>query len=473
VTLPEVLIRAGPQAVPSLSDFRFVSGRGSFDREPKINYRINSREIMMLKTILLLLLLLPVAIHAQIPPHQLDELAAQTQPQVVEWRRWFHQNPELSNREFNTSARVAEILTEMGLEPQTGIAHTGVVAIIEGGKPGPLVALRADMDGLPVIEETGLPFASKARGEYNGQEVGVMHACGHDSHMAMVLGAAQVLNSVKEDLSGSVMLIFQPAEEGAPNGEQGGAELMLKEGLFEPRKPEAVFGIHVGVNQPGGKIALRSGPMLAAVDSFIVKVNGRQTHGARPWNGVDPIVVASQIVLGLQTVVSRQVDVTQAPSVVSVGRISGGIRSNVIPDSVEMEGTIRTFDAQMREQIHMRIERTARMIAESAGASVEFKLTYGYPATINDPGLTERMMPTLQRVAGEGGLSPLQPQTVAEDFSYFAEATPGLYLLLGNGEPGVDPQTIPSNHSPMFDMYEPSMELGVKALSNLVVDYLP
>jgi len=426
----------------------------------------------MFKTILCLLMLLPLSAQSQISPQQLDSLASATQPQVVEWRRWFHENPELSNREFNTSARVAEILTEMGLEPQTGIAHTGVVAIIEGGRPGPLVAIRADMDGLPVTEETGLPFASRALGEYNGQEVGVMHACGHDSHMAMALGAASVLNSVKDDLPGSVMVIFQPAEESAPVGEEGGAELMLKEGLFEPRMPEAIFGIHVGIGQPGGKIAVRAGPQLAAVDSFNLVVHGKQTHGARPWDGIDPIVVASQIVLGLQTVASRQVDVTQAPSIVTVGRIAGGVRNNVIPDSVEMEGTIRTFDAAMREQIHMRIERTARMIAESAGASIEFKLRYGYPATINNPELTVRMMPTLQRVGGEGGVVSVQPQTIAEDFSYYANETPGLYLFIGNGKPGLDPQTLPSNHSPLFDMYEPSMELGVRAFSHLVVDYL-
>ncbi len=415
---------------------------------------------------------LSVSAQAQISWEEVDRLAADAQTQVVEWRRWFHENPELSNREFNTSARVAEILTGMGLEAKTGIAHTGVFAIIEGGKPGPLVAIRADMDGLPVTEETGLPFASVARGEYNGQEVGVMHACGHDSHMAMVLGAASILNAVKEQLAGSVMLIFQPAEEGAPAEEEGGAELMLKEGLFAQRKPEAVFGLHVGIGQPGGKIAVRSGPMLAAVDSFKLKVQGKQTHGARPWNGVDPIVVASQIILGLQTIASRQVDVTQAPSIVSVGRIAGGVRSNVIPDSVEMEGTIRTFDAAMREQIHMRIERTARLIAQSAGASIEFELEYGYPATINAPALTERMTPTLQRVAGEGGLISVQPQTVAEDFALFANATPGLYVFLGNGEPGRDPLTLPSNHSPLFDMYEPSMELGVRAFTHLVVDYL-
>ncbi|MCH7507701.1 MAG: amidohydrolase [Proteobacteria bacterium] len=415
---------------------------------------------------------LSVSAQAQISWEEVDRLAADAQTQVVEWRRWFHENPELSNREFNTSARVARILTGMGLEPKTGIAHTGVFAIIEGGKPGPLVAIRADMDGLPVTEETGLPFASVARGEYNGQEVGVMHACGHDSHMAMVLGAASVLNAVKEQLPGSVMLIFQPAEEGAPAGEEGGAELMLKQGLFTQHKPEAVFGLHVGIGQPGGKLALRSGPMLAAVDSFKLKVLGKQTHGARPWNGVDPIVVASQIIIGLQTIASRQVDVTQAPSIVTVGRIAGGVRNNVIPDSVEMEGTIRTFDAAMREQIHMRIERTARLIAQSAGASIVFELNYGAPATVNDPALTEKMTPTLQRVAGAGGLVSVQPQTVAEDFAFFANATPGLYVFLGNGEPGKDPQTLPSNHSPLFDMYEPSMELGVRAFSHLVVDYL-
>jgi len=415
---------------------------------------------------------LSVSAQAQISWEEVDRLAADAQVQVVEWRRWFHENPELSNREFNTSARVARILTGMGLEPKTGIAHTGVFAIIEGGKPGPLVAIRADMDGLPVTEETGLPFASVARGEYNGQEVGVMHACGHDSHMAMVLGAASVLNAIKEELPGSVMLIFQPAEEGAPAGEEGGAELMLKQGLFTQHKPEAVFGLHVGIGQPGGKLAVRSGPMLAAVDSFKLKVLGKQTHGARPWNGVDPIVVASQIIIGLQTIASRQVDVTQAPSIVTVGRIAGGVRNNVIPDSVEMEGTIRTFDAAMREQIHMRIERTARLIAQSAGASIVFELNYGAPATVNDPALTEKMTPTLQRVAGAGGLVSVQPQTVAEDFAFFANATPGLYVFLGNGEPGKDPQALPSNHSPLFDMYEPSMELGVRAFTHLVVDYL-
>ncbi len=275
-----------------------------------------------------------------------------------------------------------------------------MVAIIEGGKPGPLVALRTDMDGLPVTEQTGLPFASTAKGEYNGQEVGVMHACGHDAHMSMLLGAAWVLNSVKEDLAGSVMLIFQPAEEGPPAGEKGGASLMLEEGIWNERKPDAVFGIHVGIGVPGGQIATRPGPLMAAADRFQITVKGRQTHGAIPWNGVDPIVVAAQIVLGLQTIASRQVDVTLAPSIVSIGRISGGIRNNVIPDSVELEGTIRSFDQAMREDIHQRMERTARGIAESAGATIEFELELGNPPVVNDPKLLARMMPALERAAG-------------------------------------------------------------------------
>ena len=424
----------------------------------------------MNKWILCVLLLIPLATQAQLTPDRLDGLASEAQPQVVEWRRWFHRNPELSNREFKTSERIAEILTGMGLEPQTGIAGTGIVAFIEGGKPGPLVALRSDIDGLPVTEQTGLPFASTAKGEYNGQEVGVMHACGHDNHMAMLLGAAWVLNAVREDLAGSVMLIFQPAEEGPPSGEEGGASLMLDEGIWAERKPEAVFGIHVGISTPGGTIATKPGPLMAAADTFQITVKGRQTHGAMPWNGVDPIVIASQIVLGLQTIGSRQVNVTQAPSIISVGRIAGGVRNNVIPDQVELEGTIRTFDEAMRRDIHKRIEQTARSIAESAGATVEFDLEIGTPAVINDPELYARMLPALERAAGD--VQPVTPQTVAEDFSEYANRVPGLFLFLGNGPEGVDPTTLPANHSPFFDMQESHLEVGVRAFSHLVMEYL-
>jgi amidohydrolase len=421
---------------------------------------------------LLCLLLIPLTSLAQVTPGQIDLLASEVQPQVVEWRRWFHQNPELSNREFNTAEKVAAALREMGLDPLTGIAHTGVVAIIEGGKPGPLVAIRTDMDALPVTEQTGLGFASTVIAEYNGEKTGVMHACGHDNHMAMLLGSAWVLNSVKDQLAGSVMLIFQPAEEGPPGDEEGGAMLMLKEGIWEERKPDAVFGIHVGINTPGGQISVRPGPLMAAADSFKMVVKGRQTHGAMPWNGVDPIVLASQIILAWQTIESRQVDVTLAPSIISVGRISGGIRGNVIPDEVVMEGTVRTFDQAMRLDIHARMERTARAIAESAGAEIEFELGLGTPAVINDPDLFARMLPTLQRVSGENPVNNITPQTVAEDFSIYAEQTPGLFLFLGNGPPDVDPAKLPANHSPFFDMYEPNLEMGVRTFSNLVVDYL-
>ena len=417
----------------------------------------------------LALVLATTTAQAEITPAELDGLAADAQPQVVEWRRWFHQNPELSNREFQTAERVAEILRGMGLEPQTGIAHTGLVAVIEGGRPGPLVAIRTDMDGLPVTEQTGLPFASTARSEYNGQEVGVMHACGHDAHMAMLLGAAQVLNAVRDELPGDVMLIFQPAEEGAPVGEKGGASLMLEEGIWAERKPEAVFGIHVGIGVPSGEIAVRPGPLMAASDRYQITVNGRQTHGARPWDGVDPIVIASQIVLGLQTIASRQVDVTLAPSIISVGRISGGIRNNVIPDTVELEGTIRSFDPDMRADIHQRMERTARGIAESAGATIDWELELGNPPVRNDPALLSRMMPTLESVTT---VNDVTPQTVAEDFSEYAVRTPGLFLFLGNVPPGTDPGEAPTNHSPYFDTYEPTLETGVRLFSHLVVDYL-
>jgi amidohydrolase len=423
-----------------------------------------------MRVFLILLALVAGSTQAQVRPDRIDRLAAEAQPQVVAWRRWFHQNPELSNREFNTSVRIAEILTEMGLEPRTGIAGTGIVAVIEGGKPGPMVALRTDMDGLPVTEQTGLPFASTARSEYNGQEVGVMHACGHDAHMSMLLGAASVLNAVREDLAGSVMLIFQPAEEGPPAGEKGGASLMLEEGIWDDRKPEAVFGIHVGIGVPGGEIAVRPGPLMASSDRFQLTVRGTQTHGARPWDGVDPIVVAAQIVLGLQTIGSRQVDVTLAPSIVSVGRISGGIRNNVIPDEVELEGTIRSFDAAMRRDIHERIERTARGIAESAGASVDYELELGNPPVVNDPALVARMMPSLQRAAGT--IHDINPQTVAEDFSEYAIRAPGLFLFLGNVPPGADPANMPTNHSPLFDTHEPNLEVGVRVFSHLAVDYL-
>ncbi|MEN7344129.1 MAG: amidohydrolase [Pseudomonadota bacterium] len=396
-----------------------------------------------------------------------DEL----EDEVIALRRHFHEFPELSNREFETSKRIASELRAMGLEPQTGIAITGVVAFIEGGKPGPLIALRADIDGLPVTEEVDLPFASKAKGTFRGQEVGVMHACGHDTHIAMLLGAAKALVGVKEELAGDIMLIFQPAEEGAPQGETGGAERMLAEGLFDERKPEAIFGLHTFSSAPAGYIGYRSGPAMASADYFEITVKGRQTHGSRPWQGVDPIVAASQIVMAVQTIASRQVDVTKAPSVVSFGVIEGGVRNNIIPDEVKMIGTIRNFDMGIRDQIHEKLRHTAETVADSAGATADVYIDIGYPVTINDPELTKRMLPTVQRVVGEGKLLEAPLVTGAEDFSYYALETPGLFLYLGGTPPGESLKDAPSNHSPLFYVDESTLKTGVNVLTNLVVDY--
>lgn len=401
---------------------------------------------------------------------EIDRLAADYQPQVVEWRRHFHANPELSNREFETSKFIANELRRLGMEVETGIAHTGVVGVLKGGKPGPMVALRADMDALPVSEQTNLPFASKVTTQFNGQEIGVMHACGHDSHMAMLLGVAEVMSVLKDELEGSILFIFQPAEESPPAGEEGGAWLMLKEGLFERYNPEVIFGLHIGLSMEGGKIAVRSGPAMAAVDEFRIKVHGKQTHGARPWGGIDPIVVGSQIVLGLQTIASRQLQITKVPYIITVGQFTAGIRHNIIPDEANMWGTIRSFDKAMQKDMHRRIEQTAKGIAASAGATVDVTISGQYPATVNDPELTAMMMPTLQRITDNQVVTP-DLVTGAEDFSFFAEKVPGLYLFLGAAPPGADVSTLPGNHSPLFDIHEPNMEMGVRAFSHLVIDY--
>ena len=399
----------------------------------------------------------------------LDDLARAVEPRVIEWRRDIHQNPELGNREFRTAALVAGHLEGLGYAVQTGIAHTGVVAVMQGGLPGGTVALRADMDALPVTERVDVPFASKVRTQYRNKDVGVMHACGHDAHTAMLMGVAEVLAAARDTIPGRVMLIFQPAEEGAPKGEKGGARLMLAEGLFDGLKPDAVFGLHVQTFLRAGQIAYRPGPVMASVDSFTMLVTGRQTHGSRPWEGVDPIVVAAQIVMGVQTIPSRQVDVTRAPSVVSFGAIDGGVRSNIIPDSVEMIGTIRNFDMDTRNLIHQRLIRTATSIAESAGATAEVEIEVGYPVTVNDRALGERMLPTLRRIAE---VSRPQLRTGAEDFSLFAREVPGMYFFLGITPEDADPLTAPSNHSPLFYIDESALLTGVRAMSHLAMDYL-
>ncbi|WP_034730711.1 amidohydrolase [Pseudidiomarina atlantica] len=398
-------------------------------------------------------------------------ISAELEQQVIEWRRDLHQNPELSNREFRTSKVVAEHLRELGLEVQTEVAHTGVVGILKGGKPGPVIALRADMDALPVTEQTDLLFKSTATAEYRGEEVGVMHACGHDLHVAMLMGAAQQLAAMQEDIEGTVMFIFQPAEEGAPKGEEGGAELMLEEGLFAELKPDAVFGIHVWSAGTTGHIGYRSGPLMASSDRFEINVKGRQTHGSRPWGGVDPIVTAAQIIQNTQNIVSRQIDITKAPAVVSFGIVEGGVRNNIIPDDVYLEGTIRNFSMENRAQIFEKLKTTAEHTALSSGAEAHVHIDEGYPVTVNDPSLTEKMLPTMERVAGKDKVKVNALVTGAEDFSFYALEVPGLFVFLGITPEGQDPATAPSNHSPFFYADEAALKTGTEMYVNWVFDY--
>jgi amidohydrolase len=403
---------------------------------------------------------------------EVARLVAELEDEIVTWRRDLHEHPELGNREFRTAGIVADHLRSLGFdEVRTEVAHTGVVGVLKGGEPGAVVALRADMDALPVTEETGLPFASKARATYNGQEVGVMHACGHDAHTSMLMGAASVLAAMRGKIPGTVVFIFQPAEEGPPAGERGGAKLMIEEGALADPVPEAIFGLHV-LPYPSGTVSVRPGAMMAGASRFQILVRGTQTHGAAPWFGVDPIVAASQIVLGLQTIVSRQANLVSAPVVISVGRIEGGVRHNVIPDEVEMEGTVRVFDPAVREEIFEQIERKAAMIAESAGATATVRFPRTIPVTYNDPVLTERMTPTLKRVVGDEAVMSLPPKTVAEDFSYFQQAIPGMYFFLGINASGVESGEAAMNHSPRFFVNEEALPIGVRSLATLALDYL-
>ena len=392
---------------------------------------------------------------------------------VIAWRRDIHQHPELSNREFRTAKLVADHLRRLGLPVKTGIAHTGVTAVLKGGKPGPTVALRADMDALPVTEQVDSPFKSTVTTEYLGKKVGVMHACGHDAHVAILMGVAAALTSIKEELPGTVLFIFQPAEEGPPEGEEGGAPLMLKEGIFEDPKPDAVFGLHVAAAIPSGVIGYRSGSFMAGADSFRIEVTGRQAHGSRPWSGVDPIVAAAQIVVGLQTIISRQIDITELPAVVTVGKIDGGVRQNIIPDKVEMLGTIRTFDPKVRSDIIERMTRTAESIATSSGAQATVTLSEAaYPPVVNDPKLTERVLPSLQRVAGSERVITVPLQTGAEDFAYYAQQIPAFFFYVGVTPSGGDMTKTPSNHSPLFYIDEPAIAVASRALMGVAVDYL-
>jgi len=402
----------------------------------------------------------------------IGEAAARLEAKVVAWRRDLHEHPELGNREFRTSKIVADHLRGLGIEVKEKVAHTGVVGVLKGGKPGPVVALRADMDALPVKEEVDVPFASKVTTEWSGMQCGVMHACGHDAHTAILMGVAELLAGMRERIPGTVKFIFQPAEEGAPDGENGGAKQMIEEHCLEAPKVGAIFGLHVTSNHHTGKIGYRVGPLMASSDEMRIFVRGSQTHAAMPWRGADPIVAASQIVVGLQTIVSRRLEITKEPSVVTVGVFHGGVRKNIIPDEVRMEGTIRAFDEAQRDAIHEHVKRIAEMIAAAGGAQAKVMIKRGYDVTVNDPALTEWSVPTLKRVAGEANVGVVDKVCGAEDFSFYKKVVPGLFIRVGCTPPGRAIAESAPNHSPRFFVDEACLVLGMRALSTLAVDWL-
>lgn len=403
---------------------------------------------------------------------EIDRLSSDISNQVVEWRRHFHEHPELSNREFKTAARVAEHLKSLGMEVQTQVAHTGVVGVLRGTSEHPCVALRADMDALPIVERVDVPFASKVRTKYAGQDVGVMHACGHDAHTAMLMGVASVLVKLKDQIPGTVKFIFQPAEEGPPKGEDGGARMMVEEGVLRSPKVKAIFGLHVSPYKQVGEIAYRHGGMLASADVMEIVVKGKQTHGAIPWNGQDPIVSAAHIITGLQTVVSRRTDLTKAAAVVTIGSIKGGERFNIIPDEVRMTGTVRALDPKMDEEIHEHIVKVVKNIAESMDTTAIVEFYDAVPVTYNDQALTKSMLPTLQAVAGSKNVVEISPQTSAEDFSFFQEKVPGFYFYLGVRSKSVPLEQATAPHTPDFTLDESGLELGIRAMATLAVDYI-
>lgn len=401
---------------------------------------------------------------------KIDSLAASVEQEVIQLRHHFHQFPELSNREFKTAEKIAEILRGLGLEVKTGVAKTGVVATLVGGKPGKTVALRADIDALPVEERTGLAFASKEKGDLEGKNVSVMHACGHDAHTAILLGVAKVLSQVKAEIPGKVVFLFQPCEEGPPGDEEGGADLMVREGVL--KGVDAIFGLHVKKELNVGEIGYREGGIMAAADRFVLKIKGKQTHGSTPWTGVDPVMVSAQVVQGLQNIVSRQTDLVENPAVISIGSINGGLRFNIIPEEIEMVGTVRTLDSDMQDEIHRRMHQTVKGITESAGATAELRIQKMCPVTTNDPELTRRMVPTLQSVAGTDHVQVVKPIMGAEDFAFYQQQIPGLYFFVGITPQGQSPESAAPHHTPEFFVDDTGMLLGVRSLCHLAVDYL-
>jgi len=416
-----------------------------------------------------------IALAALVPAfaqaQQFDKPVAAIKDSVIAWRRHFHQFPELSNREYNTGAYIAAYLTKLGLEVKYPFAKTGVVAILKGGKPGPVVALRADIDALPVVERVAVPFASKVSGEYEGKKVGVMHACGHDSHTSILMGTATVLKQMQKDVAGTVIFMFQPAEEGTPGTEEGGAPLMIKEGVMDNPKVDAVFGLHINSQTEIGTIKYTSGSTMASSDWFTVKVKGKQSHGSQPWSGIDPIVVASQIITGFQTIVSRQEELTKAPVVITVGVINAGVRSNIIPEELVMQGTIRTLDSKMQKDVHERIKVTATKIAEASGATAEVTIDTKTLVTYNNPALVKMMLPSLEAAAGKGKIVEAEWTTGAEDFSFYGEKAPAFFFFLGGMPKGGDPKKAAPHHTPDFYIDDSMLGVGVKAFCQIVFDY--
>ncbi|MBG9376912.1 amidohydrolase [Panacibacter sp. DH6] len=424
-----------------------------------------------MKYITLLFIMVPCMAMAQIKQAIPAERINAVMPKVIEWRRNFHRQPELSNREFKTAAIIVQYLQSLGLEVKYPVAKTGVVGILKGGKPGPVIALRADMDGLPVTERNDLPFKSVVKDTFSSQTVGVMHACGHDAHMAMLLGAATVLSNMKKDIAGTVVFLFQPAEEGAPQGEEAGAPFMVKEGAMDNPKVEAVFGLHIMTFLEAGTIGYKPGALMASSDWFTVKVKGKGSHGSQPWLGVDPIVASTQIIQGLQTIVSRQENIAKAPVVISVGSINSGNRPNIIPEDAMFNGTIRTLDAATRKDVQKRIKQTAEAIASSSGATATVTFDEKTLVTFNDSALTERTVPALQAAAGKDNVKVINWITGSEDFSYFGEKAPAFFFFIGGSPKGSDLTKVPAHHTADFFIDEAGLETGVKAFVEIVLHY--
>ncbi len=421
---------------------------------------------------LLLLLFVFSCFYTQGQNAKIDKMIDDVESKVIEWRRDFHQNPELSNREFKTAEKIAAHLKKLGIEVQTGVAYTGVVGILKGDKPGKVVALRADMDALPVTERVDVPFKSKVTSTYNGKETGVMHACGHDTHVAILMGVAEVLSKNKDKIKGTVKFVFQPAEEGPPAGEEGGAELMIKEGVLETPKVDVIFGLHISSGTHVGNINYKPGGAMAASQRFVIKVKGKQAHGSRPWQSIDPIVASAQIINGLQTIVSRETELTKEAAVITVGVINAGIRNNIIPESAEMIGTIRTLDYGMQKKLNDRMKEMVPAIAKAYGAEATIEINTGAAITYNDEALVAQMLPTLQRVAGKEHVRLVDAITGAEDFSFFQEKVPGFYFFVGGTPLTLPEKDAPSHHTPDFFIDDSGLKLGVKAFINLTLDYM-